>query len=177
MLRRWTRHWNPHRANLRLTFRSAVILTLVVTACGSSSTPRTGIVDRVIDGDTVDIAFGNDLERVRLIGIDTPEIGYEGAPDECWAQHAKQALQRLLPEGTEVRVLRDVVARDHYGRLLGYIFVNNDRFVNGELALNGHAAVLSIAPNESFSGEIQRAATTARNSNIGLWRACDSSAR
>ena len=148
-----------------------------MTACGASSPPQEGIVDHVIDGDTVEIAFGGHLERVRLIGIDTPEIGYEGAPDECWAQEAKRALGRLLPEGSNVRVLRDVVARDHYGRLLGYIFIDNERFVNGELALNGHARVLSIAPNEAFSGEIRRAADTARISNIGLWRACDSSAR
>jgi len=148
-----------------------------MTACGASSPPQEGIVDRVIDGDTVDIAFGSSLERVRLIGIDTPEIGYEGEPDECWAQEAKHALERLLPQGSDVRVLRDVVARDHYGRLLGYIFINNQRFVNGELALYGHARVLSIAPNEAFSREIRRAADTARTSNLGLWRACDSSAR
>ena len=148
-----------------------------MTACGASSPPQAGLVDHVVDGDTVDIAFGSHLERVRLIGIDTPEIGYEGEPDECWAQEAKHALEHLLPEGSAVRVLRDVVARDHYGRLLGYIFIDNERFVNGELVLHGHARVLSIAPNEAFSDEIQRAADTARISNIGLWRACDSSAR
>lgn len=145
-----------------------------MAACRSSSLPTSGSIIRVIDGDTVDVRFGSQTERVRLIGIDTPELGYEGEPDECWAQEASLALQNTLPSGTEVRVVRDRVARDHYGRLLGYLFIDNDRFVNGEMALNGHARVLSIPPNTAYRDEIQTAELVARRSNIGLWRACES---
>jgi len=148
-----------------------------MAACSASPLPASGWVVQVIDGDTVDVRLGNQTERVRLIGIDTPELGYEGESDECWAQEASLALQRILPNGTEVRVVRDRVARDHYGRLLGYLFIKDDRFVNGEMVLNGHARVLSIPPNTAYSDEIQTAESRAHRSNLGLWRACESSTR
>lgn len=150
---------------------------MAMAACGTSTSATSGIVVRVIDGDTVDVAFGEQTERIRLIGINTPELGYDGSPNECWAAEAALALQQTLPIGSEVRILRDTVARDHYGRLLGYLFVEDDRFVNRQLALNGHARVLSIAPNTAFEQEINDAVHAARRSNLGLWRACESSAR
>lgn len=145
-----------------------------MTACSDRPTSSSGVVDRVIDGDTVDVRFGDQTERVRLIGIDTPELGYDGADNECWAKEASLALQRALPVGAEIQVVRDRVARDHYGRLLGYLFTEGNRFINGEMAMNGHARVLSIPPNTAFALDIQRAENAARRSNIGLWRACES---
>ena len=124
MLRRWTRHWNPHRANLRLTFRSAVILTLVVTACGSSSTPRTGIVDRVIDGDTLVVRariwLGQEVETaVRLDGIDTPELKSPCAAERELADRARDTITGVA-DGRRV-VLRDVRYGKFAGRVLARI--------------------------------------------------------
>lgn len=177
MLWWWPRHWDAYRANLSLIRIAFAVAFLLLAGCSSSEPPTSGYISRVIDGDTVDVRFGNQIERVRLIGIDTPELGFEGEPDECWAKEASLALQRSLPVGTTVQVLRDTVARDHYGRLLGYVFSENDRFINGEMAMNGHARVLSIPPNTAYQQEIAMAEQAARRSNLGLWRACESSAR
>ena len=146
----------------------------MMAACGDPPHSSSGVVARVIDGDTVDVRFGDQTERVRLIGINTPELGYDGDQDECWANESSLALRDALPVGAEIRVVRDTVARDHYGRLLGYLFTADGRFINGDLVMNGHARVLSIPPNTAFALDIQRAENAARRSNLGLWRACES---
>jgi len=149
---------------------------VLTTACGTPTAETTGVVERVIDGDTLDIAFGENSVRVRLIGIDTPEFGRDGDPDECWAHEATAALEQMLPAGTRVHVVRDVVARDHYDRLLVYLFTTTDNlFVNEELVTRGHARVLEIKPNTAYLSELRDAAAFARRSNLGLWRACETS--
>lgn len=78
-----------------------------------SPAPRTWLVARVVDGDTVDLANG---ETVRLVGIDTPEVG------QCGYERARIALVRLV-EGKRVRLARSDEDRDVYGRLLRYVDV------------------------------------------------------
>lgn len=56
---------------------------VLTAACGTPTAETAGVVERVIDGDTLDITFGENSVRVRLIGIDTPEFGRDGDPDEC----------------------------------------------------------------------------------------------
>ena len=77
---------------------------------------------RVVDGDTIDVELGGHAERVRLLGIDTPETDEPGKPVQCYGKEASAAHQaELLPAGTAVRLERDVEARDRYGRLLAYV--------------------------------------------------------
>lgn len=145
-------------------------------ACGTPTAETSGVVERVIDGDTLDIAFGENSVRVRLIDIDTPEFGRDGDPDECWAHEATAALEQMLPASSRVHVVRDVVARDHYGRLLAYLFTTTDNlFINKELVTRGHARVLEIKPNTAYLSEMRDAAAFARRSKLGLWRACETS--
>lgn len=131
----------------------------------------------VIDGDTVDIDFADGsvsrIERVRLIGIDTPETKKPNTPVQCFGPEATAHTESLLPEGTPVVVLRDDEARDPYNRLLGYIVRFDDGlFVNREIIANGFARPLSIEPNITFTVEFARLAATARRQRIGLWGAC-----
>jgi endonuclease YncB( thermonuclease family) len=96
------------------------VLTLLV---GTACSPRAdatdeGVVELVVDGDTVDIVIGGREERVRLIGLDTPETHVDNGPPECYGPEAAAFTASLLPVGTAVRLERDVVGRDDYGRLL-----------------------------------------------------------
>ena len=95
---------------------------------------------RVVDGDTIDIAIGGNTERVRLIGINTPETKHPTKGVECFGPEASAYTEQLLTTGTALRVERDIEARDKYGRLLLYVYIENSNvFVNLDLVLQGYA--------------------------------------
>ena len=136
-------------------------------------------VEWVVDGDTIDVLVDGRDERVRLIGIDTPEVAHEGTSErpgnaaECFGPEASTFTTDLLPVGTPVRLERDVVGRDDYGRLLAYVYRASDAiFVNYELARQGYAEPLSFAPNVAFRDLIVDAARLAERDGAGLWAAC-----
>ena len=136
-----------------------------------------GEVVHVVDGDTVDVRFADTgtRERVRLIGIDTPESKRPNTPVECFASLAAEALTSLIPKGTKIRVEPDVELRDRYGRYLGYVYRSQDGlFVNLEMARVGMAVPLTFPPNVAFAAEFVAAGDAARAANIGLWTACES---
>jgi micrococcal nuclease len=152
---------------------------LVLLACSphhAMSTPTTSVIERVVDGDTVIAKIDGHGERVRLIGINTPESVKPNSPVECYGKEASEFTTRLLPAGTAVRLVRDVEARDDYGRLLAYVYrVADGMFVNQELARQGYARVLTIAPNLAHSAEFLTSAREARNASRGLWSRCERS--
>lgn len=130
-------------------------------------------VDYVIDGDTVDVIIDGVEERIRLIGIDTPETKKQDAPIECFGPEATAFTESLLPVGTPVFVERDIVGRDDYGRLLGYVYRTDDGiFVNYELMRQGFAQPLSIPPNDTFAELFADAARAAEADDVGVWAAC-----
>jgi micrococcal nuclease len=185
----------PRTDRLRVVLLPGALL-LTLAACDSGSDAGTGpipttsapgaveanaTVDRIVDGDTVDVTTvdGDRSERVRLIGIDTPEVAHAasgdrpGNPAECYGDDAKAFTGRLLPSGTAVRLERDVVARDDYGRLLAYVYRASDGvFVNYELARHGFAQPLTIQPNSRFADLIVEATRRAESDALGLWSAC-----
>ena len=121
----------------------------------------------MIDGDT--IVVGPE-ERVRLIGIDTPESVKPGTPVECFAREASAAMKRLV-EGKRVRLELDVEKRDRYGRLLAYVYTG-DLFVNAEMVRNGYASVATFPPNIRHVDELVRLQREARQAGRGLWSHC-----
>ena len=136
-------------------------------------TPADAIVVGVVDGDTIDVDIGGNRERVRLIGIDTPETKKPNTPVQCWGPEATARTAELLQPGAAVHLLRDAELRDDYGRLLAYVFrPPDDLFVNLSLAAEGFAKPLKIAPNTLFAADFAAAAGTARRSGLGLWRHC-----
>ena len=129
----------------------------------------------VVDGDTVDVKVADRTERVRLIGIDTPEATGGFLPVECYGDEASAFTKTLLPVGTEVLLTRDVEARDRYDRLLAYVHRAGDGlFVNLEIAASGYAEALIIEPNSTHAGAFYAAAAAARDQGLGLWGACGS---
>jgi micrococcal nuclease len=157
-------------------FAIVVACVLGLAACAGTSESadlQSATVRRVVDGDTVEIRIGGNTESVRLIGVNTPETKHPTKPVECFGPEASEFLHQLLPEGTKVRVERDVEARDRYGRLLLYVYSLPDNvFVNYELALQGYAEPLSIEPNTLHRSDFVRAASQARDNKLGLWKAC-----
>ena len=159
-------------------------LVVLAAACAQGSHPSAptttvnpadtnAVVMRVIDGDTVDLRLGSRRERVRLIGIDTPETKKPNTPIQCFGPEASDFTKQLLAAGTTVLVRRDAEARDDYGRLLGYLYRSSDGlFVNLELVRLGYARPLTIAPNNAFASDFVQAARTAEATNLGLWAAC-----
>jgi len=131
-------------------------------------------VVRVVDGDTIDVTIGGHKERVRLIGVDTPETVKPNTPVQCWGPQASTFTKHTLPPGTPVELVRDAEARDDYGRLLAYVYRGSDGlFVNLELARLGFARPLTIAPNVTFSAQFVAAATAAEAADLGLWAVCN----
>ena len=129
-------------------------------------------VVRVVDGDTILVSLGAREERVRYIGVDTPETVKPGAPVECFGKKAS-ARNKELVAGRRVRLVRDAEERDRYGRLLAYVYRADDGvFVNAALVRDGYAEPLTIPPNVAHAGELASLARAARHAGRGLWNAC-----
>jgi micrococcal nuclease len=131
-----------------------------------------GRVVRVVDGDTIRVSLGGREERVRYIGIDTPESVKPGTPVQCFAKKASAANARLVA-GKRVRIERDVEERDRYGRLLAYVYpAAGGPMVNETLVRQGYARPLTIPPDVRHAERFRRLADEARRARRGLWRAC-----
>ncbi len=156
----------------------AALVAALLAGCGlvGSGDPApagTGTVTHVVDGDTVEVRLGRRTERVRLLGIDTPETVKPGAPVDCFGPEASARTKALLPDGTEVRLTRDTEARDRFDRLLAYLVrARDDLFVNRALVADGYARTLSIEPNDAHRADLAAAEREARAAGRGLWGAC-----
>jgi micrococcal nuclease len=135
----------------------------------STSSPAHVRVDRIVDGDTIVVDDGS---RVRLVQIDTPEV--HGDP-ECYGEEASDESKRLLPAGTEVRLVRDPATDsvDAYGRLLRYVVRTDGLDVNLRLVADGAAAPYFFdGVRGVHAAALLRAARRARAAKRGLWGAC-----
>jgi micrococcal nuclease len=147
------------------------------------------VVTFVTDGDTINVDLLKDhtlrppdsestfspSEKLRLIGIDTPESKRPNTPIECFAEESRVALKQLLPDQTPILLELDIEHRDRYGRLLAYVFRASDGlFVNHEMVRSGMAASLTYPPNVAYSDQFFQAASAARANSVGLWSSCAS---
>ncbi len=132
------------------------------------SVPAT--VVRIVDGDTVVVEIDGAEDRVRYIGVDTPESVIPGEPAECFGSEASE-LNRRLVEGRRVRLEFGAERRDPYDRLLAYVRVG-DTFVNAELLRLGAARTLEIAPNTGFAERFAELEAAAATAGRGLWAVC-----
>lgn len=131
-------------------------------------------VAHVHDGDTVFLQpegthVRDDQIKVRLIGLDTPEVGEYG---ECFGVEARDYLRRVLPKGTAVWIMPDRDEFDQYGRSLLYLWTMDDHSVNLDLVEKGYATALNIAPSNTYWKQFEAAEDAAYNTNAGLWGAC-----
>ena len=150
--------------------RALVTLALIMALAGCAEleqlaqveTPALGgegeqaTVTRVIDGDTIDVRLNGRTERVRYIGINTPE-----RDEVCY--EAATAANAALVSGQQVTLVRDVSETDSYGRLLRYVYVG-DVFVNGEMVADGYAESRAYPPDtrqQMYLDSLERAAKAA----------------
>lgn len=127
-------------------------------------------MSRVIDGDTIVVDGG---ERIRFIGIDTPETKDPRKPVQCFGVEASAFTSSLLPPGTPVELVYDVERTDRYGRTLAYVYRSDDRvFVNEVLVRDGYAVSATYPPNVAHSDEFAVLAGDARSAERGLWGSC-----
>jgi micrococcal nuclease len=142
-----------------------------------------GTVRRVIDGDTIVVRLADRrLERVRLIGIDTPEVhasekftremartGRDATTLRGLGRRAAAFTAALLPPGGRVRLELDVERHDREGRLLGYVWRDDGLFINLVLVEAGLAQLLTIPPNVRHADRLRACAMAARVARRGLW--------
>jgi len=142
-----------------------VLLGLVLPVTAQS--PLEGAVVRIVDGDTIHVRVDGRLEKVRYIGVNTPEVHHPRKGEEPGGR-AAAAVNRDLVTGRRVRLELDVQSRDRHGRLLAYVWVD-DTMINAELVRRGFAQVMTVPPNvrhQSLFLELQR---EARDAGRGLW--------
>jgi micrococcal nuclease len=130
----------------------------------NAAEPFVSIVS-VADGDTVTVLIDRKEEKVRLIGIDAPELG-----QKPWGRKSKQYMEDLLrASGWKVRLEYDVERRDKYGRILAYIRTTDERIINLLMVKGGYAMLFTVPPNVRYVNELTAAQTEARSNDLGIW--------
>lgn len=160
-------------AGLAFVVPASYLLHISRPGALSPAHTATAIVSSVIDGDTLSVIIAGKTERVRLIGIDTPESVSTSTPKQCFGDEASAALEGLVAPGDVVIIASDTERRDRYGRLLLYVHTNDGLFINEWLVSAGFADVLFYEPNTTFRTELTAARNQARAASVGLWGACD----
>jgi micrococcal nuclease len=147
--------------------------TLVVTAGLAVATSGTGesdtaTVERVVDGDTIDVRLDGTTQRVRLLNVDTPETVDPDQPVQCMGPEATAFLTELLPAGTSVELTYDQERRDRYDRVLAGVFLEG-QLVNAMIAAEGLGVAALYEPNDRFYDAVLTAQGEARDAGAGLF--------
>ncbi len=136
---------------------------------GTNFENRLHLVEQVVDGDTLII---EDNIRVRLLGIDAPEI------EKCFGEQSKKQLSSKVL-GREILLEKDQTAKDNYDRLLRYVILRNenpevdDVLVNKEMIREGFAKSLYVKPSRRYLSQLQSAEREAEKESLGMWGECD----
>jgi micrococcal nuclease len=136
------------------------------------SGPMTASVVRAVDGDTLIVRLDSgERQRVRVIGVDTPEDVAPGRPVQCWSRKAA-AFTKAALEGRSVTLVLGREEQDRYGRTLAYVTRSDGFDLEVELLRGGYARTLEIAPNDDRAARYAALERTARRAGVGLWGAC-----
>lgn len=129
----------------------------------------TGRVASITDGDTLRLEVDGQELRVRLIGVDTPEV----FPDvECFGPEATDALTALAPPGSTLGYTYDRDERDQYDRELMYLYTADGTLINYALVAEGYGSAVLFEPNDRFWNDLQAAERAAQRDGLGLWGQC-----
>ncbi|WP_180698683.1 thermonuclease family protein [Pseudomonas crudilactis] len=149
-------------------FVSAIWLTGVQAFCPAPAGLASVTVQRVVDGDTLRLSDGR---SVRMIGLNTPELGKQGRSDEPFAVAARKRLQALVDaSGGRVGLLPGKQAKDHYGRTLAHIYSASGANLEAQMLADGLGFQVAVAPNVDLVACQQAAERSARLAGLGLWR-------
>ncbi len=133
-----------------------------------------GTVSEIVDGDTIKVKTGRGVERVRMIGIDTPEVDHSGPDDECYSLESSAFLEDLIQD-KKLWLTFDAECTDDYGRTLAYVHrgLDDDDFIQRVLLRGGWASTFAVHPNVSFRSLFDADQAQAQSTNEGLWGDCD----
>jgi micrococcal nuclease len=131
------------------------------------SIKQTVKVVKVVDGDTIEIEGG---QKVRYIGIDTPETKHPTKGVQCFGKQAFEKNKQLV-EGKEILLEKDVSETDRYGRLLRFVYIDGV-FVNDYLVRQGYAHATTFPPDVKLADQFKSAEQEARENSRGLWSKC-----
>ena len=145
------------------------VLLLLLWAAPAFAELLEGRVVLIVDGDTIHVRVGSRVEKVRYIGVNTPEVHHPRRGEEPGGREAT-AINRSLVEARDVRLETDVQTRDRYGRLLAYVWVG-DTMINAELVRRGYAQDMTVPPNVRHQRLFLGLQREARDAGRGLWAA------
>lgn len=168
------------------------LISLVVGACTPLSQSNNGQhplandavkvleikVDRVVDGDTIQVYLKGKKEHIRMIGVNTPETVKEDSPVEYYGPEASNYTKKMLT-GKTVYLEFDVGERDRFGRPLAYVWLEKPKsdsdgevrakMFNAQLLLQGYGRIITIPPNVKYVDNFKKYQTEAREKKRGLW--------
>jgi micrococcal nuclease len=147
------------------TIVSVIFLAPLFFAASNSIGADYYLETRAVDGDTIVLA---NKDRVRLIGVDTPELHHPRKPVQYFADEAYRFTQKIA-EGKTVRLEYDWQRRDRYGRLLAYVYLPDGTFLNAELIRQGYGHAYTKYPFK-YLDEFRRLEREARETGKGLWK-------
>ncbi|PWJ23346.1 micrococcal nuclease [Branchiibius hedensis] len=138
-----------------------------------SAAQQTARVTYVLDGDTLNVDLDGTARRIRLLGINAPEIDHPGRVGQCFGQQARTELRRLAPRGTQILLTADPAAadQDSYGRLLRYVSIRGVD-VQEALLREGYAWARPSTPRVARADRYVDVAGTAQKRRVGMWRDC-----
>ncbi|OGK11252.1 hypothetical protein A2954_06010 [Candidatus Roizmanbacteria bacterium RIFCSPLOWO2_01_FULL_37_12] len=148
--------------------------TSVIPTLLASQSAELVRVAKVIDGDTIELDNG---QKVRYIGIDTPELHHPKKKLQCFGKEARDKNKELV-EGKLVRMEKDISETDRYWRLLRYVYLPTDAspsgiFVNDYLVREGFAHASTFPPDVKYSDYLKNLESQARENIRGLWNKCE----
>ncbi|GAA0877239.1 hypothetical protein GCM10009119_02070 [Algoriphagus jejuensis] len=155
--------------------KSLFLLFLSFFLIHSSSVPKQGDfleISKFVDGDTFWVKHPNGTdEKIRLIGVNTPEARNTGRTQvEYFGKEASAYVKKYLT-GKKVRLEYDVQRLDRYKRTLAYVYLEDGTFLNAHLVGNGYATVATYPPNVKYAARFQELEKKARSGKKGLWAA------
>lgn len=156
----------PHR--IIFVFGLCSFVLPLVTLAALPTSPYY-LVTNVVDGDTIDVKIGSKIERLRLVGMDTPETVDPRKPVQCFGKEASARTKKLLL-GKKVQLVADSTQgdRDKYGRLLRYVILDGLNF-NKRLIAEGYAHESTYIVPYKYRAVFKQAQNKARADKKGLW--------
>ncbi len=149
-------------------FVSAIWLSGAQAFCSTPSELESVTVQRVVDGDTLRLSDGR---SVRMIGLNTPELGKQGRSDEPFAVVARKRLEALVAASDgRVGLLPGKESKDHYGRTLAHVYGADGANLEAQMLAEGLGFQVAVAPNVDLVSCQQAAERNARQAGLGIWR-------
>ncbi|WP_085725441.1 thermonuclease family protein [Pseudomonas sp. R37(2017)] len=149
-------------------FVSAIWLSGAQAFCPTPGDLAPVAVQRVVDGDTLRLSDGR---NVRMIGLNTPELGKKGRSDEPFAVAARKRLEALVAASDgQVGLLPGKESQDHYGRTLAHVYGADGANLEAQMLAEGLGFLVAVAPNVDLVACQQAAERSARQAGLGLWR-------